>query len=152
MCLPGIGCYTTPAEAAAADSGNYDGYYQLACADGDAYACFAQHIERNDNVWGHAATDRLLKYLRKMEAERGVCVNEDALLDQIRKDLAEDYANYLPSNPADAIIPNPDDIAQFHWDEFAAYLRAPSEERRSERIGVPWGRELGVLIVWTPIS
>src|SRR6185437_9148862 len=70
MCLPGIGCYTTPAEAAAADSGNYDGYYQLACADGDAYACFAQHIERNDNVWGHAATDRLLKYLRKMEAER----------------------------------------------------------------------------------
>jgi RHS repeat-associated protein len=47
-----FGCYTTPAEAAAAQSGNYDGYYQLACAGGDAYACFAQHIEANDNLVG----------------------------------------------------------------------------------------------------
>ena len=130
MCQPGMGlgvvCYTTPAEAAAADSGNYDGYYQLACADGDAYACFAQHIERNDNIWGHAATDWLLKHIRRMEADRGVCVNEDNLLDQIRKDLAEDYGNYLPSNPADAITPDPNAIAQFHWDEFAKYGLPPS--------------------------
>ncbi|MBK6287177.1 MAG: RHS repeat-associated core domain-containing protein [Gammaproteobacteria bacterium] len=31
-CIQGVGCYTTPEEATAANSGNYNKYYQLACA------------------------------------------------------------------------------------------------------------------------
>ncbi len=120
MCTPGVGCYTTPAEAAAAQSGNYLGYYQLACAGGDAYACFAEHIAANDNDWGHLATDRLRDALRK----KG-CDNEDTLND-IRSDLANAYANYLPSDPANAIWPNAGDIAQFHWDVFGQYGLPPS--------------------------
>jgi hypothetical protein len=57
-CIAGLGCYTTPAERALAQSGNYLGYYQLACAGGDAYACFAQHVAANDSYLGQKATDR----------------------------------------------------------------------------------------------
>ncbi len=126
MCVPGVGCYTTPAEAAVAQSGNAVGYYQLACAGGDAYACFAQHIAANDNWWGHQATQRLLDKLREAANKHGQCVNEDNILDQIRQKIALAYANYLPQDPAHARWPSADDIAPFHWDMFGQFGLPPS--------------------------
>jgi hypothetical protein len=141
MCAPGVGCYTTPAEAAVAQSGNYLGYYQLACAGGDAYACFAEDIAANDNEMGHIATDRLRDALRK----KG-CDNE-ATLNQIRADLANAYAAYLPSDPADARWPDAGDIAALHWDVFGNYGLPPSTFG-----GTPlgsWGGIFGASI-WCP--
>lgn len=121
MCTPGVGCYTTPAERAAAQSGNYLGYYQLACAGGDAYACFAEGVAANDTWWGHRATNRLLDKLHKKAEAAQQCMNDEGILNQIRGDLAKDYANYLPQSPNNAIWPNAWDIAQFHWNEFGQF-------------------------------
>jgi len=75
MCTPGVGCYTTPAEAAVAQSGNAVGYYQLACADGDAYACFSQHVAADDSYLGQLATDYLRRALRKKGCDtRTICL------------------------------------------------------------------------------
>lgn len=126
MCTAGLGCWTTPAEQQAAASGNYSAYYQLACAGGDAYACFAQHIAADDNNWGHAANFWLLRNLRRAAAAKGQCVDEQAVLNQIRQDLANAYANYLPTSPAEARWPTMDGVAEFHWNEFAQYGLPPS--------------------------
>jgi RHS repeat-associated protein len=126
MCTPGVGCYTTPAERAVAQSGNAVGYYQLACADGDSYACFAEHIAANDNWWGNVATDRLLNKLREAAKRNNQCINEDDTLNQIRAALAQAYANYLPQDPAAARWPSAEDVAQFHWDVFAQFGLPPS--------------------------
>jgi len=137
----GVGCYTTPAEAAAAQSGNYLGYYQLACAGGDAYACVAQHVAANDSYLGHLATNRLRVALR----QKG-CDNE-AALNQIRTGLAQAYAAYLPSNPAAARWPDAGDIAQIHWDVFAQF-GAPPSTFGGTPLGT-WGGIFGASI-WCP--
>jgi uncharacterized protein RhaS with RHS repeats len=143
MCTPGVGCYTTPAESAAAKSGNYLGYYQLACAGGDEYACFAEHIAANDTALAHATTNRLLRYLRK--APPGC--DEDATLGQIRSDLANAYAAYLPSNPADAHWPDAQAIVDFHAQVFAQF-GLPSEAFG----GSPLGASVGPIgaPIWCP--
>jgi hypothetical protein len=129
----GFGCYTTPAEAAAAQSGNYLGYYQLACAGGDSYACVAEHVAANDAWPWTYATTRLREALRK-----NGCDNDETLND-IRKKLAEAYADYLPNNPANAIWPSSQAIAQFHWDVFGQYGLPPSTFG-----GSPWGESGGI--------
>jgi len=124
MCTPGVGCSTTPAERALAQSGNYLAYYQLACAGGDAYACFAQHVAANDSWLGQMATDLVLNALHKKALSS--CLNDDAILDQIRAGLTNAYANYLPDNPANAIWPDAGAIADFHADVFAQFGLPPS--------------------------
>jgi RHS repeat-associated protein len=143
MCTPGIGCYTTPAESALAQSGNYLGYYQLACAGGDAYACFAQHVAANDSYLGQLATDRVLDALHK----KGSSCDDKATLNQIRTDLANDYASYLPSDPADARWPSASDIASFHADEFAKF-GLPASTFGGTPLG-SWGGLFGASI-WCP--
>jgi len=140
MCTA-LGCYTTPAERALVQSGNYLGYYQLACAGDDATACFDEHIAANDSVLGRYATNRLRKALR----EKG-CDNE-ATLNQIRVDLAQAYADSLPDNAADARWPSAGDIALYHWAEFAKWGVSPSTFG-----GTPlgsWGPIIGAGI-WCP--
>jgi hypothetical protein len=132
MCTPGVGCYTTPAELALVQSGNYLGYYQLACAGGDAYACYAQHVAANDSLGGHAATYLLRNALR----EKG-CDNE-ATPNRIRADLANDYAAYLPSDPASARWPDAQDIAAFHAQEFGSF-GLPSSTFGGTLFGAQWG-------------
>jgi hypothetical protein len=143
MCTPGVGCYTTPAEAAAAQSGNYLGYYQLACAGGDAYACFAQHVAADDSNLGQQATDRVVDALRR----HGSGCNVDAILDQIRTELAQAYANYLPNDPANAIWPDAGAIADFHADVFAQF-GLPSSTFGGTPLG-QWGGIFGADI-WCP--
>jgi RHS repeat-associated protein len=144
MCTPGVGCYTTPAEAAAAQSGNYLGYYQLACAGGDAYACFAEHVAANDDGWGQTATNWLLDKLHK---KKGSDCSDDQTLNDIRTDLANAYAAYLPSDPADARWPDAGDIAQLHWDVFGNYGLPPSTFG-----GTPLGQYGGLFLpgTWCP--
>jgi RHS repeat-associated protein len=134
MCTAGLGCYTTPAERAAAQSGNYLGYYQLACAGGDDYACFAQHVAANDTYLGHVATNRLLQALH----DKGSGCDNDATLNQIRSDLANDYADYLPSDPANARWPDAQGIVDFHAQEFAKF-GLPSSTFGGSPLGSSWG-------------
>jgi RHS repeat-associated protein len=126
MCVAGVGCWTTPPERNAANSGDYDAYYQLACAGGDAYACYAQHIEANDNTSGHVANWWLKKNLHKAAEDRHQCLDDQGILKQIRQDLAKAYASSLPSSMTDARWPSAMDISQIHWDEFAKYGLPPS--------------------------
>ena len=135
MCTAGVGCYTTPAERALAQSGNYLGYYQLACAGGDATACFDEHIAANDNLWGYLATNRLKNKLREKAAAAQQCLNADGIIDQIRGDLAKDYASSLPQTPDTANWPSAADIAQFRWNEFGKY-GLPANTFG----GTPWGK------------
>ena len=147
MCISGVGCFTTPAEARAAQSGDYLQYYQLACAGGDATACFDAHIAANDNFWGHRATNRLLDKLRKKAQAAHQCLNEEGILNQIRIDLAKDYANSLPNSLDQARWPSAQGIAQYHWSEFAQFGLPPDTFG-----GTPFGQN-GPLILpgtWCP--
>jgi RHS repeat-associated protein len=128
-CIGGVGCWTTPQEYDRAFSGDYMGYYQLACSGGDAYACFAQHIAANDNIWGYIANQWLVDALEREYARHNKCLDEvskDAILEQIRKDLAKRYARYLPNSQDKAHWPKVQDVAQFHWKEFATFGLPPS--------------------------
>jgi hypothetical protein len=147
MCTAGVGCYTTPAERALVQSGNYLGYYQLACAGGDATACFDEHIAANDNWWGNRATNRLLDKLHLRAEAAQQCLNNDAILKQIRVDLAKDYAASLPQTPDKANWPSASDIAQYHWDEFSQF-GLPADTFG----GTPWGKNGPLFLpgVWCP--
>lgn len=147
MCEPGVGCWTTPAEARLAWLGDYNDYYQLACADGDGYACFAQHVEANDTFWGHRATNRLLDYLNAEAEGAQQCLDIDGVLEQIKTELAQDYAKYLPYSPDQARFPSAGDIAKIHWDVFGQFGLPPSTFG-----GTPFG-ENGMLFLpgmWCP--
>jgi len=125
-CVQGVGCYTTPEESSAADSGNYNKYYQLACAGGDAYACFAQHVAANDNLDGHLATWWLNRALDEHAEESKQCIDKEGVMEQIRKDLANAYADYLAQSQDKASWPTVNGVTQFHWNEFAKYGLPPS--------------------------
>ena len=124
-CLGGVGCWTTLGEQMLLNNGDYLGYYQWACAGGDEYACFAGHIAANDTLMGHVVTDYLVAHLFFSTAKKQKCGGTPAVLDQIRLDLARDYASYLPDSESQAHWPDANDISQFHWQEFAKYGMAP---------------------------
>jgi hypothetical protein len=125
----------------------YNGYYQAACANGDTYACYAQHIAANDNPDGHAATMWLLLHLKQHASETHQCIDESAILNQIRTDLAKDNANYLPDSESNARFPQVTDIANLHWDEFAKFGLPPSTFG-----GTPFGKTVGPIYSsrWCP--
>ena len=144
-CVANVGCWTTPAEAALANGGQYSQYYTLACADGDAYACFAGHVAANDDFWGHVATDWLLFKFKEHTKTTKQCLDSD--LNQIRADLAKNYANYLPQSENQAHWPTAEGIEQFHWAEFEKYGLPPSTFG-----GTPFGKEVGPIAIgtWCP--
>lgn len=123
------------------------GYYQLACSGGDAYACFAQHIAANDNFWGHTANWWLNRALQNHADDTHQCLNDSAIHDQIRKDLAKDYANYLPNSEDQARWPTAQGVAQFHADEFGKFGLPPSAFG-----GTPFGSRVGPVFpgIWCP--
>ncbi|QRN54979.1 RHS repeat-associated core domain-containing protein [Dyella caseinilytica] len=143
----GQGCWTTPNERRYLEGGDYLGYYGAACSGGDSYACFAQHVAANDDFMGHLATNRLSDAI-DVEAERNhQCSDKQAILNQIREDLANAYANYLPSSEDQARWPVAEDVAAFHWAVFAQFGLPPSTFG-----GTPLGAWAGVIApdVWCP--
>lgn len=146
-CVPGVGCWTTPAERSAADSGNYSGYYQLACADGDSYACYAGSIAADQTISAKLVTLWLKHRLEEMARKNHECVNIPGDLNQIRSDLAKDYANYLPNSEGKAQWPSALAISQIHWEEFAKFGLQPDTFG-----GTPLGRWAGPLGtgIWCP--
>jgi RHS repeat-associated protein len=99
------------------DRGDYMGYYQAACSDGDADACFDQNVAGNTGWAGQMANNRLRNAIKKYDP----CGDVDSIMEQIRQDLANDYANYLPQSESDASWPDASDIAAYHWSEFAQF-------------------------------
>ena len=115
------GCWTTLSERQHLNGGDYLGYYKAACAGGDRYACFAQHVAANDTLYGHVATNRLSSALNSKHC----VVDEAGILNQIRTDLAKEYANYLPSSQDNARFPSATDVAVIHWDVFQKFRLPP---------------------------
>ena len=115
-------CWTTSAEHALAASGNYSGYYKLACADGDAYACQAGQIASGNGFWSWATTMRL-----RIEDDLWGSIGLNGTnMNSIRSALALGYANYLPDSQAQAIVPSASAIAEIHWQVFGAFGIPPS--------------------------
>jgi RHS repeat-associated protein len=146
-CVPGVGCWTTPTEAALANAGQYSAYYALACASGDAYACFAGHVANDDNFWGTLATDWLNRAIDKVGRQNQQCMDTPGILNRIRTDLAREYANYLPNSEQNARWPTALGISQFHWSEFAQFGLPPSAFG-----GTPFGSAVGPVLpsIWCP--
>jgi RHS repeat-associated protein len=126
ICISGVGCYTTPAESRAANSGDYKSYYNMACAGGDSYACFAGNVANNQGILGHVATAKVLSALAKKEMRTKSCIDEDRVLEEIRKALARDYANYLPQSRSSARYPSASGVADFHQDVFESLGLPPT--------------------------
>lgn len=120
-CVVGVGCWTTPLERRFLNTGNYHEYYLVACAGGDKDACFDDSIATDSSVFGSLPTQWVRRHL-----PNSGCGSTDATLNQIRLDLARDYANYLPQSRAQARWPKANDIAHYHWKEFAKYGMPPS--------------------------
>ena len=89
----------------------------------------------NDSWWGNRATNRLLDALQDKAEPDQQCVDEDAILEDVRKALAKDYAAYLPTSLDRARFPNARDVARIHWDVFGRRGLPPSTFG-----GSPFGR------------
>lgn len=111
------GCWTTSLERQFLNTGNYHEYYLVACADGDKDACFDDSIATDSSVFGSLPTQWVRSHLPKSECGSKAA----ATLNQIRLDLARDYASYLPNTRSQARWPKARDIARYHWKEFAKY-------------------------------
>ncbi|GEM_PF-5306068 len=146
-CVPGVGCWTTPDEANLANSGQYAAYYALACSGGDSYACFAGHVAADDNIWGALATDRLIQAINDLGEKNKQCEDTNAILDKVRKDLAQAYANYLPNSEQSAQWPTAMGVAQLHWGVFGQFGLPPSTFG-----GTPFGVTVGPVLpgIWCP--
>ncbi len=143
-CEPGIGCWTTAAELALANSGDYLGYYELASKGGDTYAGFAHGIAGNSNVLGWLTTGRLESFLMADRCWGPGGVND--AMEDIRINLAKSYANYLPGSRGAAHWPTVSGVAKFHWDVFAVHGVPPNAFG-----GTPLGKSWAIFPgVWLP--
>jgi len=137
------GCWTTKEERAYLDRGDFLGYYSKACEGNDLNACFSYGVASGQRP---GPSDTLLRGL----LDQGYSFAEASKLVQstIPLNLANDYANLLPQNEAQRAFPNAQDIAQYHWDEFAKY-GLPS----STFGGTPFGKSFGLVLpsLWCPL-
>jgi hypothetical protein len=124
LCVSGVGCYTTPEELALAQRGDYADYYGLACGNGDAYACYAEGVANNSNKAGAVANWWLDEAIDKRYPS--MCVDRDGMKEEMRKNLALAYAQYLPQNFSNARFPTFSGISQFHWAKFSKYGLPPT--------------------------
>ena len=49
------------------------------------------------------------------------CIDKEGIKEQIRKDLANAYADYLSQSRDQAAWPTVNGVSQFHWNEFEKY-------------------------------
>jgi uncharacterized protein RhaS with RHS repeats len=143
MCTPGVGCHTTPADARRRRAETISGTINLPAQVATLTRVLRSAWPQTITNWGHEATDWLLKKLHK---KQGSC-NEDQTLNDIRTDLENAYAAYLPSDPASARLPDAGDIAALHWDVSSNYGLPPSTFG-----GTPLGQWGGLFLpgTWCP--
>lgn len=99
------------------NKGDYAGYYKLACAGGDTYACSAGEIAAGNSAIAKYTTSRLQAYAIE---DRGSALSPNEL-DSIRLSLATGYANSLGSSPLSAVQPDGMQIARIHWNVFQSF-------------------------------
>jgi hypothetical protein len=133
------GCWTTPEERAYLDRGDFLGYYSKACEGNDLNACFDYGVASGERP-GPSAT-----VLQGLLANGYSFADANRLIQTtIPLNLANDYANLLPQSEAQAAFPNGQDIAQYHWDEFAKYGLPPSTFGGTPFQGTSFGRTFGL--------
>jgi RHS repeat-associated protein len=137
------GCWTTKEERAYLDRGDFLGYYSKACEGNDLNACFFYGVASGQRP---GPSDTLLRGL----LDQGYSFADASKLVQstIPLNLANDYANLLPQSEAQRAFPNAQDIAQYHWDEFAKYGLPASTFG-----GTPFGKSFGLVMpsLWCPL-
>lgn len=129
------GCWVSDVERRAASNGDWDMYYQSACAGGDAYACRAYEVASQTgaslgNYAGALFTNvRLAKSLVKNSPELKECPQElEERMNKVRVGLirghrdALDRAGASPSNP---VRLSGQTIAEFHYEVFRANGASP---------------------------
>jgi hypothetical protein len=72
-------------------------------------------------------------------------LDEERIVDQVRKNLAKQYADSLPRSGAGARRPSAKDIAQIHWDVFARFGLPPDTFG-----GTPTGSVIVLPRLWCP--
>ncbi|MDD8024791.1 MAG: hypothetical protein PHX82_17000 [Paracoccaceae bacterium] len=122
------GCWTTLEEQKLLKAGDYLGYYGLACASGDAYACYAKGIasEHLEGVWGlvnwgKLTTERLQSFAVKYKG-RELTSEEMA---NIRINLAGAYAALYKPSFGEARWPLESEIIELHWSVFEKFSLPP---------------------------
>jgi len=114
------GCWLTPLEAAFANSGDYLGYYGLACANHDTYACKAREVAANEEGIGNWLTNWNLRDALKNSGWNDCEV--EAIMENIRQELALAHAFALSGatekNPK---VLSKSDISKFHNEIFDDY-------------------------------
>lgn len=94
-------------------------------AGGDAYACYARHIAANDNASGRLANWWLDGAIDDLEEDKSQCIDRDRLKRNIRKGLAERYANYLPQDANRRRWPTKQGVSQIHWTNLVSMVCPP---------------------------
>jgi RHS repeat-associated protein len=114
------GCWLTPLEATLANKGDYLGYYAVACANGDNYACQARNVAANKGWQARLTNWNLSSALEDNGWQEGCEV--DAVMENIRQELALAHALLLSGateNTPKVLSSN--EISKFHNDIFFDY-------------------------------
>lgn len=117
------GCWLTPKEANLSKSGKYSEYYDLACANGDSYACSAKEVAANDGILANLTNLRLESSLKDNGWE-GCEVG--GVMENIRQELAQAHALAL-SGATESMpkTPSREEISKFHNEIFFDYGADP---------------------------
>ncbi|WNH46089.1 RHS repeat-associated core domain-containing protein [Xanthomonas hawaiiensis] len=124
------GCWNTPEELNASNSGNWSAYYALACAGGDPYACRAGEVAANagDGIRGILSniTNRKLD-ASIVENQPAVCPDDWRAEDLLRKKegirrglMAARVAQLVGADSSNPRQVSRSSISDFHHDVFEA--------------------------------
>ena len=116
------------------DSGDFRGYYSKACYGGDLNACRFYGIASGEELGPSAVLTKALLANGYSFAETNRLVQSTIPLN-----LANDYANLLPQNEAQAAFPSAGAIRDYHFSEFGKYGLSPSTFG-----GTPLGRSIDI--------
>ena len=114
------GCWVTSEERALANAGKWNEYYQLACSNGDGYACRAGEVARMEGTLAQLTNLRLNASINSSN----IWMSGDELsrrTESIRVGLAQEHVLALDATGATEANPNRisrSTVADFHRDVF----------------------------------
>ncbi|TKR34133.1 hypothetical protein FCE95_07670 [Luteimonas gilva] len=129
------GCWVSDVERRAANNGDWDVYYQSACAGGDTYACRGYEVASQTgaslgNYAGALFTNvRLANSLKENDPELNNCPRElENRMNKVRVGLVRGHMNALDragASPSNPVRLSGQTIAEFHYDVFRANGASP---------------------------